>query len=51
MEGHLEKIKIIELFTPTKNIVSIPIESISASIVIPIESVCDCFYSYRVNSC
>ena len=37
----IKKIKTIKLVTPAKNIVSIPIESISASITIPVESVCD----------
>ena len=38
-----KKIRTIELVTPTKNSVSIPIESISASISIPIKSVCESF--------
>ena len=37
----IKKIETIELVTPAKNIVSIPIESVSASITIPVESVCD----------
>ena len=37
----VKKIKTIELATLAKNIVSIPIESVSASITIPIQSVCD----------
>ena len=41
MEDSTKKIKTIEPFTPTKNIVSIPIESVFASITIPVESVCD----------
>ena len=36
-----KKIKIVKPVTPAKNIVSIPIESISASITIPINSICD----------
>ena len=36
-----KKFKTVELVTPTKNIVSVPIESISTSISIPINSVCD----------
>ena len=36
-----KKIKTVELVTPTKNIVFVPIESISASISIPVNSVCD----------
>ena len=42
MEDPLEKIKTIEPFTSAKNIVSIPIEFVSASIVILVEFVCDC---------
>ena len=38
-----KKIKIVEPVTPTKNIVSIPIESIFASISIPVKSVCEIF--------
>ena len=41
IEDSVKKIKIVELITPTKNIVSIPIESVSASIIVPVESVCD----------
>jgi len=41
MEDHSEKIKIIEPLIPTKNIISIPIESIFARIVILVKSVCD----------
>ena len=37
----VKKIKILELVTLAKNIVSIPIESVFASITIPVESVCD----------
>ena len=36
-----KKIKIVEPIAPTKNIVSIPIESISASITIFVNSICD----------
>ena len=36
-----KKIKTIKPITPAKNIVSIPIESISASISIQVKSVCD----------
>ena len=36
-----KKIQTVEPITPVKNIASIPIESISASIIIPIEFVCD----------
>ena len=43
MEDSVKKIKIIEPVTPTKNIVSILIESIYVSISIPIKSVCDSF--------
>ena len=38
-----KKIKTIKPVTPTKNIVSSPIESISASISIPVKSICDSF--------
>ena len=38
-----KKIKTVEPVTPAKNIVSVPIESISASISISIKSVCDSF--------
>ena len=38
-----KKIKTVEPITPTKNIVSIPTESISASITIPAKSICDSF--------
>ena len=41
MEDPLKKIKTIEPLIPTKNIISIPIESISTSIIILVESVCD----------
>ena len=37
-----KKIKTIKLITLAKNIVSIPIESIPTSIIVPIESICDC---------
>ena len=40
-EDFVEKIKNVEPITLAKNIVFIPIESISASIIIPVESVCD----------
>ena len=36
-----KKIKTVEPFTPAKNIVSVPIKSVSTSIIIPVESVCD----------
>ena len=38
-----KKIKTAEPVTPAKNIVSIPIESISASVSIPVKSICDGF--------
>ena len=38
-----KKIKTVELVTPAKNTVFVPIESISASISIPVKSVCDSF--------
>ena len=37
----MEKIKTVKSITPTKNVVSIPFESISASITIFVEFVCD----------
>ena len=40
-EDFVEKIKNVEPITLAKNIVFIPIESISASIIIPVKSVCD----------
>ena len=42
MEDSLKKIKTIEPFSPAKNIISIPIEFVSASIFILVEFVCDC---------
>ena len=36
-----KKIKTVKPVTPAKNIVSVPIESISTSISIPVNSVCD----------
>ena len=38
-----KKINTIEAVTPAKNIVSVPIESISTSIFIPVMSVCESF--------
>ena len=38
-----KKIKTADPITPTKNIVSVPIESISANVSIPVKSVCDSF--------
>ena len=38
-----KKIKTVEPITHTKNIVSIPIESVSASITILVESICYCY--------
>ena len=38
-----KKIKIAEPITPTKNIISVPIESISTGVSIPVKSVCDSF--------
>ena len=38
-----KKIKTVEPVTPAKNIVAVPIESIFASISIPVKSVCDIF--------
>ena len=45
-----KKIKTTEPITPTKNIVSVPIESISASVFILVESVCDSFPVESVES-
>ena len=36
-----KKIKIVDPVAPVQNIISVPIESISASISIPVNSVCD----------
>ena len=36
-----KKIQTVEPITPAKNIVSIPIKSIFASIIVPVESICD----------
>ena len=41
MEDPLEKTKTTKPFSPTKCIISIPIESIFANIAIPVEYVCD----------
>ena len=41
MEDPLEKTKTTKPFSPTKCIISIPIESIFANIAIPVESACD----------
>ena len=38
-----KKIKTAKPITPTKNIVFVPIESISASVSIPVKFVCDSF--------
>ena len=38
-----KKIRTTELVTPTKNIVSVPIEFISTSVSIPVKSICDSF--------
>ena len=38
-----KKLKIVEPVTPAKNIVFVPIESISTSVYIPVKSVCDSF--------
>ena len=45
-----KKIKTTEPVTPTKNIISIPIESIFASVFIPIKSICDSFPIESVES-
>ena len=41
MEDFVKKIKTIEPVTPAKNIVSIPIKSVYASIIVLVESICD----------
>ena len=46
----MRKIKIVEPITPTKNIVSVPIESVFASVSIPVKSVCDSFLVESVES-
>ena len=38
-----KKIKTVKPVSPAKNIVSVPIEFISASIYVPVKSVCDSF--------
>ena len=43
MEDSIRKIKTTKPITPVKNIVYVPIESISASISVPVEFVCDSF--------
>ena len=45
-----KKIKTVEPVTPTKSIVSVPIQSISASVSIPFKSVCDSFPIESVES-
>ena len=45
-----KKIKTAELVTPAKNIVSVPIESIFASVSIPVKSVCDSFPVESIES-
>ena len=42
MEDSVKKIKTVVPITPTKNIVYITIKSVSASIIVHVESVCDC---------
>ena len=49
MEYSLEKIKTIEPLTPAKNIISIPIESVSTSIVVPVKSICDRVFMESVS--
>ena len=41
MEDSMKKTKTVEPITPAKNIVSIPIESVSTSIIVAVEYVCD----------
>ena len=45
-----KKIKTVEPITPTKNIVSIPIESISSNVSIPVKSIYDSFSIKAVES-
>ena len=45
-----KKIKTVEPVTPTKNVVSVPIESISTSVSIPVKFVCDSFPIESVKS-
>ena len=45
-----KKIKTAKPFTHAKNIVSIPIESISTSVSIPVKSVCDSFLAKSIES-
>ena len=45
-----KKIKTTEPITPTKNIISVPIESISTGVSIPVKSVCDSFPIESVES-
>ena len=45
-----KKIEIVKLVTLAKNVVSVPIESIFASVSIPIKSVCDSFLVKFVRS-
>ena len=45
-----KKIKTAKPLTPAKNIVSVPIESISTSVSIPVKSVCDSFPVKSVES-
>ena len=46
----LKKIKTAQPITPTKNVVSVPIESISANVSILVKSVCDGFPIESVES-
>ena len=41
MEDSLKKIKTDKPITPAKNIIFVPIKSVSASIIVPVESVYD----------
>ena len=37
----MEKIKTVEPITPVKNIIFVPIKSVSVNITIPVEFICD----------
>ena len=50
MEDFMRKIKTAEPVSPAKNIVSVPIESIYASVSIPVKSICDSFPVKSIES-
>ena len=45
-----KKIKTAKPVTPAKNIVSVPIDSISNSVSIPVKSICDSFLVESIES-